>query len=158
MAMNQLKIRNGDWVVVCDGRKALLTVNGGDEKYLNLKVFEEHVAPAGPTRDLGADRPGRVQQSVGSTGAVGRGGARSAVGQTDWHEQAERDFLRTVAERINRAASAGEIEGLVVVAPPKALGALKPLLSTAANAKLRGSLDKDYVKLPMDEIEKHLKG
>ena len=157
--MGQLKIRNGDWVVVCDGRKALLTVNGGDEQYLNLKVFEEHEAPAGPTRDIGSDRPGRVQQSVGGGGAtVGHGGSRSAVGQTDWHEQAERDFLRTVAERINRAAGAGEIKGLIVAAPPRALGVLKPLLSTAATAKLRGSLDKDYVKLPMDEIEKRLKG
>jgi protein required for attachment to host cells len=138
--MGRLKIRNGDWVVVCDGRKVLMTVNDGDEEYLNLKVFEEQEAPAPATHEMGTDRPGRVHQSVGSS--------RSAVGQTDWHDQAERDFLKTVAERINRAAGDGEIKGMVLAAPPRALGVLKPLLSAAAIAKLQGSLDKDYVNMP----------
>jgi protein required for attachment to host cells len=156
--MNKLKIKNGDWVIICDGRKALLTVNAGDEQYLNLKVLEEHEAPAAATHELGSDRPGRVQQSVGGGGGVvGHGGSRSSVTQTDWHEQAERDFLRTVAERINRAAGAGETKGMIVVAPPRALGALRPLLSSAVTAILRGTLDKDFVKLPVYEIEKHLK-
>jgi protein required for attachment to host cells len=155
--MGRLKIKNADWVVVCDGRKALLTVNAGDEQYLNLKVLEEHEAPAPPTHLQGSDRPGRVQQSVGSGGSsVGHGGSRSSVEQTDWHEQAERDFLRTVADRINRAAGAGETKGLVIAAPPRALGVLRPLLSAVAAAILRGSLDKDYVKLPVSEIEKRL--
>ena len=67
--MNETRIRNGDWVVICDGRKALVTVNAGDEKYLNLKVLEEHEHKSPPTHEQGSDRPGRVQQSVGSGGA-----------------------------------------------------------------------------------------
>ena len=45
--MQKLKIRQGDWVIVCDGKKALILENAGDEKFLNLKTREvqEHVDP-----------------------------------------------------------------------------------------------------------------
>jgi protein required for attachment to host cells len=155
--MNDLRIRNGDWVVVCDGRKALLTVNAGDGEYLNLKVLEEHEHKSPATHEQGSDRPGRTQQSVGSGGTnVGRGGSRSSVGQTDWHEQDEHDFLKTVAERINRSVQEHRVKGLVIAAPPKALGVLKPLLSGPALALLHGTLDKDYVNMPVYEIEQRL--
>jgi protein required for attachment to host cells len=154
--MSTIAIRNGDWVVICDGRKALFTVNEGDAQYLNLKVTGEQEAPSSATRDLGSDRPGRVQQSMGGNGA-GHGGSRSSVAQTDWHDQAEHEFLRTVADKINRATEAHEVKGLVVAAPPRALGVLKPLLSAAVHAVLHGTFDKDYVKMPLYEIEKHLK-
>jgi protein required for attachment to host cells len=38
--MTKLTIAAKDWVVVCDGRKALICQNAGDEKFLNLKVIE----------------------------------------------------------------------------------------------------------------------
>jgi protein required for attachment to host cells len=155
--MSDISIKNGDWVVICDGRKALLTVNAGDAQYLNLKVIEEHEAPSPPTHEQGTDRPGRVQQSVGAGGnTVGRG-SHSAVAQTDWHEQDERNFIRTIAERINRAVRDGETKAVIIAAPPRALGVLRPLLSAATTAALRGALDKDYVNLPVYEIEKRLK-
>ena len=44
----------------------------------------------------------------------------------------------------------------MIAAPPRALGVLRPLLSQAATAELRGALDKDYVNLPVHEIEKRL--
>src|SRR6476620_5271525 len=155
--MSDIRIKNGDWVVICDGRKALLTVNAGDAEYLNLKVFEEHEHKSPTTHEQGTDRPGRTHQSVGSAGTnVGRGGSRSGVDQTDWHEQDERDFLKTVAERINRAVRENQVQGLVIAAPPRALGVLKPLLSAPTLAVLRGTLDKDYVNMPVYDIEQHL--
>jgi protein required for attachment to host cells len=154
--MNEIRIKNGDWVVICDGRKALLTINVGDGEYLNLKVLEEHEHKSPPTHEQGSDRPGRVQQSAGSGGNVGRGGSRSGVAQTDWHERDEREFLRTIAERINRGVKDNHVKGLVIAAPPKALGVLKPLLSPATSALLRGTLDKDYVNMPVYDIERQL--
>jgi protein required for attachment to host cells len=38
--MAKLKIRHGDWVIVCDGKKALVLENEGDEKFLNLKTVQ----------------------------------------------------------------------------------------------------------------------
>src|SRR6476660_2905802 len=64
--MQKLKIRQGDWVIVCDGKKALILENAGDEKFLNLKTKEvqEHADPK--TSDLGTDPPGRSFSAVGS--------------------------------------------------------------------------------------------
>jgi protein required for attachment to host cells len=44
--MSGLKITQGEWVMVCDGAKALLLENVGDEKYANLKtqkVYEQEI-------------------------------------------------------------------------------------------------------------------
>ena len=57
--MSKLKIRQGDWVVVCDGRKALVLENAGDDKFLNLKTREVFDHPDPKTHELGTDAPGR---------------------------------------------------------------------------------------------------
>jgi protein required for attachment to host cells len=155
--MTTLKISNGDWVIICDGRKALVTTNAGDAEYINLRVLEEHESKSPATHELGADKPGRVQQSMGGGGTAGHGGSHSGVRQTDWHEEAERTFLSTVADRLNRAVAAGEARRVVIAAPPRALGALRPMLSKQTDAAIIAALDKDYVNLPINEIEKRLK-
>ena len=43
-----VKIEQGEWVVVCDGSKALFLENAGDAKFPNLKtrgVFEHKSLP-----------------------------------------------------------------------------------------------------------------
>jgi len=42
------------------------------------------------------------------------------------------------------------------VAPPRALGMIRPAYSHALRAAVRAEVDKDLVKLPIHEIEKHL--
>ena len=93
--MQKIKIRQGDWVIVCDGKKALVLENTGDEKFPNLKTREVHEHPAPKTHELGTDAPGRAFSSVGSE--------RSSMEQTDWHGQEEDRFLRRLAERLNAA-------------------------------------------------------
>jgi len=43
-----------------------------------------------------------------------------------------------------------------VVAPPRALGVLRQAYSHKLRAALRAEIDKDLVKLPLYQIEKHL--
>ena len=38
--MSALSIHEGEWVVVCDGAKALILENAGDAKFPNLKTRE----------------------------------------------------------------------------------------------------------------------
>jgi protein required for attachment to host cells len=45
---------------------------------------------------------------------------------------------------------------LILVAPARALGVLRKALSPAAHAVIGAEIDKDYVKLPIHEIEHHL--
>lgn len=147
--MSAVRIDNGYWVVVCDGRKALILENAGDAERLNLVTRETKVAENPPTREQGTERPGRVHQSVGAE--------RSAVEQTDWHDLVERAFLRELAGRLDRAVAAGEARAIVLVAPPRAMGALRADLSPAVRAAVKAEIVKDYVGQPVSEIEKHLK-
>ncbi len=146
--MSRLKIGQGEWVVVCDGAKALVLENVGDEKFLNLKTKQVYEQEDPKTAEQGTDAPGRSINSVDAR--------RSAMEQTDWHEQAEQRFLQSLAARLDAAVNAGKARSLIVVAPPRALGVLRQAYSHNLRAALRAEIDKDFVKLPVNEIEKHL--
>jgi Protein required for attachment to host cells len=115
--------------VVCDGRKAIILENVSDKVFPNLKTKEvfEHASPA--TRALGADAPGRTHQSVGRSG--------SAVEQTDWHDEAERAFLVSLASRLDSALTKGETGKLNIVASPRALGMIRHCYSEAVRNAIR---------------------
>lgn len=146
--MNKMKIGTGDWIVVCDGRKALILENLGDRVFPNLHTREVREHPDLATRDQGTDAPGSVHQSVGE--------ARSSIEQTDWHDASERAFLRNLADRLDVAVTTGETNELTMVASPRALGMIRPDYSSAVRKALHGELAKDLVKMPVHEIEKQL--
>ena len=58
--MKQAGPRSGEWVIVCDGRKALILENAGDDKFINLRSKEVHEHADPPTREQGTDTPGRA--------------------------------------------------------------------------------------------------
>lgn len=141
-----MKIIKDAWILACDGRKALLLENIGHAVSPELRVKETRQHADQPTRELGAAPPGRSYQSVGAR--------RSAVEQTDLHDEAERAFLRDVAERMNRAALAGDAKTLIVVAPPRALGMIREVYSPALREIIVGEIAKDVVNRPPDEIQR----
>ena|SRR5581483_11134640 len=143
--MTKPTIGTGDWIVACDGRKALILENKGDEKFPNLHARETHEHPDLPTHLQGTSRPGVSHQSVGHS--------RSAVQQTDWHEQAERTFVHDLAKRLDQALSHRETKRLLLIASPRALGVIREFYTPAVRAALVGEIAKDVVKLPISEIE-----
>ncbi len=148
--MSDLLIHAGEWVVVCDGAKALVLENTGDAKFPNLKMVEVFEQKHLATHEIGADAPGRSHSSLGH--------GRSSVEQTDWHDQAERDFLVHLAKHLDAAIAAGKTKSLIMVAPPRALGMIRSAYPHALKAAVRAEIDKDLVKLPVHQIEKHLTG
>ena len=146
--MSDLLIHKGEWVVVCDGAKALVLENVGDAKFPNLKTRDVYEQKDPPTHELGSDRPGRTHSSTGQ--------ARSAVAQTDWHDQAEKAFLTHLAKKLDAEVAAGKVKTLIMVAPPRALGMIREAYGHALRAAVRSEVDKDFVKLSVYEIEKHL--
>ena len=146
--MQKLKIAQGDWIVVCDGAKALVLENIGDAVFPNLKTKEVYEQDSAKTHEQGTDAPGRAIQSVGAR--------RSAMEQTDWHDQAEQAFLQDLAARLDAAVNAGETKAVTIVAPPRALGVLRKAYSPRLHQALRAEIDKDLVKKPVHEIEKLL--
>ena len=148
--MSKLKIGHGEWVIVCDGAKALVLENAGDQKFPNLRTREVYEQEDAKTHEQGTDAPGRAVNSIDAR--------RSAMEQTDWHEQAEQLFLEQLIGRLKAAIEAGEAKKLIMVAPPRALGILRRSYSPALRNAVQAEIDKDYVKLPLHEIEKHLAG
>ena len=146
--MAKLKIHQGDWVIVCDGKKALVLENAGDEKFLNLKTREVFSHPDLKTSELGTDGPGRSFSSVGH--------GRSSVEQADLHTLEEERFLKKLAGHLDAEVKAGRAKSIVIVAPPRALCVLRPAYTHDLKRAMRSEIDKDLVKLPVHEIEKHL--
>ncbi len=149
--MSALMIQHGEWVVVCDGAKALVLENAGDAKFPNLKTIEVFEQKDLTTHDLGAAEPGRAYSPAAH-------GGRGTIEQTDWHDQAERAFLLQLIKHLDAAIAAGKAKSMIMVAPPRALGMLRPAYSHALQNAVRVELDKDLVKHPVDRIEKQLTG
>jgi protein required for attachment to host cells len=148
--MAELKIDNGAWVVVCDGAKALVLENAGNRITPSLTTKEVYEQSDPKTHELGTDKPGRAMGSVGNV--------RSAVDQTDWHDQAEQKFLAKLAARLDKAVQAGETRSLIVVAPARAIGVLRREYSAHVRQALKAEVEKDYVKVPVDQIVRYLVG
>ena len=151
MNMKTVWIPHDSWILVGDGRKALMLRNSGTPQRPQLTVLDvlrDKTNP--PTREQGTDRPGRAMSSTGS--------ARSAVEQTDWHEIAEEKFALTVASRLDGAARKGEFEQLVLVAPPHTLSALRKHLDANTLQRVIAEVDKDLTKHPIPEIARLIAG
>jgi len=144
----ETKIDRGAWVVVCDGAKALVLENAGNRMTPNLRTKEVYEQDDPKTHDMGTDKPGRAFNSVGNR--------RSAMEQTDWHDQEEQKFLAKLAARLDKAVLTGEAPSLIVVAPPRAIGVLRRAYSPHVRQAIRAEVEKDYVKMPVDEIMRHL--
>src|SRR5438309_11620846 len=134
--MLELMIHQGEWVVVCDGAKALVLENVGDTKFPNLRTVEVFEQKNPATRDLGSDKPGRSHSSVGH--------GRSSVEQTDWHDQAERTFLLQLVKHLDVALAAGKTKSLIIAAPPRALGVIRPAYSNRLREAISAEVDKDF--------------
>jgi protein required for attachment to host cells len=147
-AAKTVSIKNKEWVVVCDGAKALVLENAGDATMPDLKTREVYEQKDPATHELGTDAPGRT------SGVDGKN--RSAVGQTDWHERNEQTFLENLAKRLDAKVTAGQVKSIVLIAPPRALGVLRAAYSSALKQAVRVEIDKDLVSVPVHEIEKRL--
>jgi protein required for attachment to host cells len=147
--MSDIRLKAGAWVLIGDGRKALLAVNAGTALAPDLHKLEVTIDTNPPTHEQGSDAPGRAFSS---------GGMRSAVGATDWHMLEEHRFAAAMAERINRAASEKQFKEIVVVAPPKILADLRQAFSGEAKKRIVAEIAKDLTKHPFSEITRIVTG
>ena len=144
-----LKIRQGDWVVVCDGAKALILENAGDGMHPNLKTKEVHAqhrrqdARAGHRRARALDQFGRRAAQRDGADRLARRRPSSVSSPSS-------------AKRLDAAVTAGETKSVIMVAPPRALGVLRQAYSNGLRGAVRAEIDKDYVRMPVHEIEKRL--
>lgn len=135
------------WIAVADGGKALVLENRGTDLAPDLAVLSVREMQNPPTREQGTDRPGRYPDPQHH---------RSAVEDTDWHRFAEERFAAEFAAMLNRAGAAGLFDRLVLIAPPRALGDLRPHLGREVSDRLAVEIDRDLTNHPVPEIAAHV--
>lgn len=137
------------WVVAAESSRArIFRCRALAGPYTEIETLA-HEAGREHSRDLKSDRPGR---SVGS-----HGGQQHAVEPpTDPHRHERAVFAAQIAERLEHGRVQGEFADLVLVAPPAFLGELRAALGTDCSRQVRGSLDKDLVREPVEEIARHV--
>ncbi|WP_343713183.1 host attachment family protein [Inquilinus sp.] len=143
--MTPLRLHHDAWIVVCDAAKALFLRNAGDVRLPDLRVIERmDAADHRRTSEEGSDRPGLLQNRSAPT---------SAIEQTDWHRQEKDAFAAQVAGRLDLLHRQDRGSPIILVAPPRILGALRRALAPAASASVAGEIARDLTKHPVHEIE-----
>lgn len=136
------------WMLVADGRRARVLVER--RRGANLEEPPDWAMEIGPD-DLydPQDRPPRSFDRVGA-------GRHAMDKGRSLHEQEEEKFLRRVADRLSDAERHSQFDHLVIVAPPRALGLLRGLLSDNAKARVRADLPKDLLEEPALKLRERL--
>jgi len=131
-------------VLVADGAKMLFFRNEGDDQFLKLVVEDAVEQRDDYDREIKSDAAGRMPRTTGGA---------AAVGEEDFHRQAEDRFARDAADMLNQRALAGGFDALVVVAPPQTLGELRKHYHKETERRLTGEIAKDLANQPVDRIE-----
>lgn len=137
------------WVVVVDSSCArLLEASTPTGPLVEVEMLDH---PEGRMRaqELTTDLPGRAFDSSGR----GRHAMEREVGP---RQQEAITFARRVAQRLQGAAARGEIERIVLVAPPAFLGLLRDALGAEVRRIVTAELDLNLAKLTPAEIRGRL--
>ena len=97
--------------------------------------------------DLGSDHPGASMHT-------GSSAHHALAPRHDPHTLAKETFARFVSEQLNAASDA--FRELLIVAPSHILAEIRDALDTKTAAKVIGSLPKDLVKTPDEDLWSHL--
>jgi len=129
-----MQLPKGATVAIADGEKFSLFRNSGDEAELKLTpVSHEAIDP----HHQGAT-PGRHGSSANPDGG----------------QDAEDGFSAGVVDLLNKGVLAGRITGLLIVAAPRTLGAIRPQYHAKLTAILIGEIAKDLTGHALQDVEK----
>lgn len=136
------------WILIADGEHARVVVPAARQQFRTISSLDSTTAHR-RSADLGASEPGRSYESANP--------ARHAIEpKTDPHRMAKQDFVRYLADQMDTAATGGQYDRLVLVAPAHALHDLREALGQEALARLDGTLGKDLVKVADADLAGHL--
>jgi len=137
----------------------VLVANSGQARILEMqrKPYEFHqvsefVSEAQhlTNKEIVSDASGRVYRAQGP-------GTHSMKPRSDPHENAEEQFSRSLAQKMEKAARLGRFDQLLVVADPKTLGRLRQQMDKSVGSKLAEEVTLDLVGLPLNQLEPRLR-
>ncbi len=135
--------------VIADGKHARF-VRPAEDNRLHTQAGLDSPTAHQRSGDLVSDRPGASFHSDSS--------AHHAVApRHDPHDMAKEAFAKDLAARLNTAAAAGQFAELVLVAPPHTMNPLQAHLDVTARGRVIGTLEKDLVKTPDQDLWPHVR-
>ncbi|MEE4351059.1 MAG: host attachment family protein [Pacificimonas sp.] len=136
-------------ICALDGEKMLILINEGDHDYPNLQVVRKEKQENPSDMEMSANRPGHVGESA-------RPGGHS-YDDTDFHQLAEDRFAKDAADILYKRAFRGDVDKLIIVAPPNTLGEIRKSYHKEVEDVLIGEIDKEATNLPPNEIAEMVK-
>ena len=127
-----MMLPKGTMIAVADGEKLNLFRNSGDEAELKLTAADHsHVDDE----------------------AQGSGSRQNSSGNPDPSQASEDGFSAGIVELLNKGVLDGKIEGLVVIAAPRALGEMRKHYHKTLSAKVLGEIAKDLTGHSIADVE-----
>lgn len=131
-----MMLKHGALVCAMDGSKMVLLRNQGDTQKPVLQPIIQEAADNPRSSEQGDDRPGRSFSSASPR--------RSAMTETDLHNEAKTDFARR-AIAILEAHHSEHSGDLIVLAAPSVLGNFRKLCPASLKSAIVAEIDKDVV-------------
>jgi protein required for attachment to host cells len=126
-----MMLSKGTTVAVADGEKLNLFRNTGDEASMKLEALPHQA----------------IDAAAGSSG-----GHQSSSGNPDGSQAGEDGFSGGVVQYLNQQVLSGYIQGLVIIAAPRALGEMRRHYHKALSAMLKGEIAKDLTGHSMADV------
>lgn len=137
------------WIILADRSGARIFAHAG--RGTGLKSVEDIAHPEGRlrNRDIDASEPGRSFDSMGHH--------RHAMSpeQSATERETER-FAKLLAQHLEQGRTQHRFQKLVLVAEPGLLGILREKLEPATRALVSGSLARDLMHMPEQDLPAHL--
>src|ERR1700688_2986757 len=134
-------------IVVADGEHVRFVRPVADNA-LHSEAERESPAAHKQSADLGSDHPGASMHT-------GSSAHHALAPRHNPHALAKVKFAHAIAHQLNAAGNT--FDELVIVAPPHVLREISDALDTTTEAKVIGTLAKDLVKTPDDELWPHVR-
>jgi protein required for attachment to host cells len=135
--------------VIADGEHARF-VRPAEDNSVHADVALDSLSAHERSSDRGSDHPGASYHT-------GSSAHHALAPHHDPHALEKEKFARVVAMRLNAIDAGGGFDELVIVAPSYTLAVICQHLGTDTNARIIGTLPKDLVKTPADQLWPHLR-
>ena len=137
------------WVLVAQRAGSQIYQHRGPGKGLDLHATFENEEGRLRDREIDSDRPGRAFDSH-------RIGRHAMEAHEAPHERIAATFARTMAQTLDESRMKGDFDQLILVAEPRMLGLLRKALGAGTTARVRGSIDKEYLPSDRARLEREL--
>ena len=141
-------MRERTWILIADRARGRILETGPDQPMTEVSCLTEPAARAAEAA-LTTHRPPTVNESVGMA-------RHSIEPHTPLRDKITARFARSLCDALEAGHSAGRFDQLVLVAPPRFLGALHAELGKSLAACVVREVRHDYTSLGMQDLRERL--